>query len=562
MKVTENSIHVFYTTREFTGDFKNPVLQLIAASKGKSNDTKCRYRGVVSDGKHKMKCVLSSEISLQLENKTLKVNDLIRLKTFEVRQNDTQRYMLISTILETIKEDDIIGEPREYTAATKENKTNGEEKIAKRKESVDSVKVQKPSETNKKYTLLKEINPFAANWCIKARVLSKSQVRMFKTKTGDGKLFSFDLLDSSSQIKVIAFNQAVDTFFPIIQTNKVYEISHGAIKMANKKFSNIDNDYEIQLEENSIVTAVEDNSIPEYCFKFTEIKNLTKDIGYTDFVGVIKEVYERQSITVKTTGKETTKRDLYLVDPTGSIRITLWGEKAESEFEIDTVCCFKNVKVGEYNDAINLSTMGSSQIYLNCDVPEAIKMMIWYNNEGRNMVVEQPKRKIKRQLIRELVEIPEGYGSIFGTIMFVKETNMYYSSCPNEGCMKKVIQEDVNSFRCESCNEAFETCKYRYMVSLNVSDFTGQFWVSVFDEAAEKLFGCSAAELNTLKENNDADEAAKVVKNVLGKEYQMRLRLKEQVYQQETTKRIHVMEFSEIDRMAYMQQMCKELMKK
>ena len=225
MKVTENSIHVFYTTREFTGDFKNPVLQLIAASKGKSNDTKCRYRGVVSDGKHKMKCVLSSEISLQLENKTLKVNDLIRLKTFEVRQNDTQRYMLISTILETIKEDDIIGEPREYTAATKENKTNGEEKIAKRKESVDSVKVQKLSETNKKYTLLKEINPFAANWCIKARVLSKSQVRMFKTKTGDGKLFSFDLLDSSSQIKVIAFNQAVDTFFPIIQTNKVYEIS-------------------------------------------------------------------------------------------------------------------------------------------------------------------------------------------------------------------------------------------------------------------------------------------------------------------------------------------------
>jgi replication factor A1 len=39
------------------------------------------------------------------------------------------------------------------------------------------------------------LNPYQGQWTIKARVTPKSDVRHFHNTKGDGKVFSFDLLD-------------------------------------------------------------------------------------------------------------------------------------------------------------------------------------------------------------------------------------------------------------------------------------------------------------------------------------------------------------------------------
>lgn len=40
---------------------------------------------------------------------------------------------------------------------------------------------------------------------------------------------------------------------------------------------------------------------------------------------------------------------------------------------------------------------------------------------------------------------------------------------------------------------------FRYIMVIKVADATGEAWLSVFNEQAEKIIGCSADELNQIK---------------------------------------------------------------
>jgi ssDNA-binding replication factor A large subunit len=53
----------------------------------------------------------------------------------------------------------------------------------------------------------------------------------------------------------------------------VYQFSNGYVKLANKKFTSIKNDYCIVFEKNAVIDEVEDDSsISDSCFDFTSIK--------------------------------------------------------------------------------------------------------------------------------------------------------------------------------------------------------------------------------------------------------------------------------------------------
>lgn len=58
-----------------------------------------------------------------------------------------------------------------------------------------------------------------------------------------------------------------------------------------------------------------------------------------------------------------------------------------------------------------------------------------------------------------------------------------YAACPGTSsdgggaCQKKVIEVGPSLFRCEKCQRTYDTCNYRYVLSLHVADHTGQNWV-------------------------------------------------------------------------------------
>jgi replication factor A1 len=55
-------------------------------------------------------------------------------------------------------------------------------------------------------------------------VASKSDIRHWHNARGEGKLFSCTFLDETGEIKAVAFNDAVDRFYEVLQENKVLSL--------------------------------------------------------------------------------------------------------------------------------------------------------------------------------------------------------------------------------------------------------------------------------------------------------------------------------------------------
>ena len=116
---------------------------------------------------------------------------------------------------------------------------------------------------------------FFPRWTIKVRVTSKGPIRTWSNSRGEGKLFSMNVMDDSGEIKCTAFRDQVDKFYDMIEPNKVYFIRKGTLKTADKRYSSIDNDYEMTFNNDSeVIPCDDDESLPAISFNFVEIGNL------------------------------------------------------------------------------------------------------------------------------------------------------------------------------------------------------------------------------------------------------------------------------------------------
>lgn len=92
---------------------------------------------------------------------------------------------------------------------------------------------------------------------------------------------NIDLIDVfGSQINATFFNQAVDQFEHIIQEGRVYLFSNGVVKMANRKFTSIKNDFCINFDKGAeIIQVNDDESIRTLAYNFLTINDLLKIQG-------------------------------------------------------------------------------------------------------------------------------------------------------------------------------------------------------------------------------------------------------------------------------------------
>jgi replication factor A1 len=124
------------------------------------------------------------------------------------------------------------------------------------------------------------------------------------------------------------------------------------IKFANKKFTSIKNDYEISLDQHTVVQpAGNDDSIPGVGFSFVDIARLSefnKDdivgmytsnngrstvahiISHADVMGIVTKIDDTTTIKVQRTQSEVSKRVITIQDRTANIELTLWGNNCES----------------------------------------------------------------------------------------------------------------------------------------------------------------------------------------------------------------------------------------
>jgi replication factor A1 len=371
------------------------------------------------------------------------------------------------------------------------------------------------------------LSPYAHKWTIKARVSQKSTIRTWHKPSGEGKLFSVNLLDESGEIKATAFGEQVDALYDVLQEGSVYYISTPCkVAMAKKQFTNLPHEYELTFESGTVIEKAEDQtSVPQVRYNFSNIQELQeveKD-ATVDLIGVLKEVDEVSQITSKTTGKGYEKRELTVVDDTGfSVRVTVWGKTATSfDAQPESVIAFKGVKVSDFGGR-SLSLLSSGTVAVDPDIPDAHRLKGWYDASGRtdtfathanlSSVGAATGRKDQDKTILQVKEEGLGmettdYFTVKATIVHIRPQNWAYAACRSEGCNKKVTDMNDGTWRCERCNVSHERPEYRYIMQVNVCDHSGQMWLSCFDDVGRIIMGMSADELTELTEEDEAKRA-------------------------------------------------------
>ncbi|GJN36318.1 hypothetical protein PR202_gb25167 [Eleusine coracana subsp. coracana] len=420
-----------------------------------------------------------------------------------------------------------------------------------------------------------QLNPYQSRWTIKARVTAKTDIRTYNNAKGPGKVFSFDLLDKDfGEIRVSCFNAQVDQFYDQIEVDKVYLISRGTVKPADKKYKTLKNDLQINLDfGTSIQLCLDDNSIPRQQYNFRQISELEiiEVNALVDLVGVVTSVSPSGPLMRKD-GTETQKQTLQLKDMSGrSVEITLWGKfcdvegqklQLECDSGLNPILAMKNVRVTEFNGR-GVSTISTTQLKINPEFPEAENLQRWYETEGRVAAcvsLSREKSGMGRNDVRKTVAQikDDGLGingkpdwiTIKGSISHLKSDNFFYPACTIEvngrQCNKKVTNNGDGTWHCERCDQVLPNCEYRYLLMCQIQDHTGVTYATAFQEGGMEIMGCSAQELSTIKEEDDA-KFAEIIQGIRFQMYLFKLKVLLETFNDESRIKCNIVKAEKLD---------------
>uniref|UniRef100_A0A8C9R0A5 Replication protein A subunit n=1 Tax=Scleropages formosus TaxID=113540 RepID=A0A8C9R0A5_SCLFO len=628
-KLTEGAIEAL--TKGNT--VNNAVLQVVNIRKIESGSGPARFRLMMSDGLHTMSAfMLSTQLNPMAEQNLVAPNCVCLIKKNVTNVLKDGRRVVIILDMEVLRPAEEvpgkIGDPTPYV--------EGQTKVAPAPPSAPSRTLQPqnghsipvskgPSRDfakkapstpggSSKVVPIASLNPYQSKWTVRARVTNKSGIRTWSNSRGDGKLFSMEIVDESGEIRVTGFNQEVDKFFSLIEPGKVYYISKGTLKIANKQYTSLKNDYEMTLNGESTIIPCEDTQdVPMVQCNFVSISDLeTRDKdAIVDVIGVCRSVEDITRITTKSS-REVSKRTLSLMDMSGKvITVTLWGEEAEKfDGTGQPIMAIKGARLSDFGGR-SLSALFSSTVMINPDIPEAYKLRGW---SCKSVALNPPLvTKLHADLMTEktssytlfpfvpicrydkeghaldgqsMTELKSGggggvntnwktlmdvkmehlghgdkadYFSCVATIVYLKKENSLYQACPSQDCNKKVVDQHNGMFRCEKCDKEFPNFKYRLILSANIADFGDNQWVTCFQESAETILGQNAAYLGQLKDSVSLcvsllqNEAAfeEVFQQANFKTYIFRNRVKLETYNDESRIKATVMDVKPVDHKEY-----------
>ncbi|XP_057420814.1 replication protein A 70 kDa DNA-binding subunit A-like [Lotus japonicus] len=592
-----------------SGDLNlKPLLQVLDIKLISNSKQQERYRILLSDAVSSQQAMLATQLNDQLRAGLVKRGSIVQLIEYICSPIQNRKIIVVLNMETIISDYEIIGNPKLFVETDFPNQ-----------EALPNNKMQNPSRSNSyhlpaqnascnmqnfKPTVqppyqpppfykghgaivrneaparvipIAALNPYQGRWAIKARVTAKGDLRRYNNAKGDGKVFSFDLLDADGgEIRVTCFNTAVDRFYDVIEVGRVYLISRGNLKPAQKNFNHLKNEWEILLDLSSAVELCpdEDGSIPKQQFSFRSISDIENadSNSILDVIGVVISVKPSVPILRKN-GMETQRRILNLKDCSGrSVELTLWGEFCNREGqmlqEMMDAGFFPTlaVKAGKVNDfsGKSIGTISSTQLFINPDFSEAHSLREWYDRVGKDsaslsiskdIIPGGPKNDV-RKTVSQIKD--EGLGrsekpdwmTLRATISFIKTDTFCYTACPlmigDRQCNKKVTRSG-NRWQCDRCNQEFDECDYRYLLQAQILDHTGITWVTAFQETGEEIMGYPAKELYMLKyEQQDDEKFAGIIKSRLFNQFVFRLKIKEELYGDEQRVKVTVMKAGEV----------------
>nr|XP_016786648.1 replication protein A 70 kDa DNA-binding subunit isoform X2 [Pan troglodytes] len=549
-----------------------PILQVINIRPITTGNSPPRYRLLMSDGLNTLSSfMLATQLNPLVEEEQLSSNCVCQIHRFIVNTLKDGRRVVILMELEVLKSAEAvgvkIGNPVPYNEGSTVSKAYGASKTFGK--AAGPSLSHTSGGTQSKVVPIASLTPYQSKWTICARVTNKSQIRTWSNSRGEGKLFSLELVDESGEIRATAFNEQVDKFFPLIEVNKVYYFSKGTLKIANKQFTAVKNDYEMTFNnETSVMPCEDDRHLPTVQFDFTgidDLENKSKD-SLVDIIGICKSYEDATKITVRSNNREVAKRNIYLMDTSGKVvTATLWGEDADKfDGSRQPVLAIKGARVSDFGGR-SLSVLSSSTIIANPDIPEAYKLRGWFDAEGQaldGVSISDLKSggvggsntnwktlyEVKSENLGQ-GDKPDYFSSV-ATVVYLRKENCMYQACPTQDCNKKVIDQQNGLYRCEKCDTEFPNFKYRMILSVNIADFQENQWVTCFQESAEAILGQNAAYLGELKDKNE-QAFEEVFQNANFRSFIFRVRVKVETYNDESRIKATVMDVKPVDYREY-----------
>jgi replication factor A1 len=376
------------------------------------------------------------------------------------------------------------------------------------------------------------------------------------------------MIDETGEMRATGFNQDADRLGALFEIGKCYQIRGGRIKPANRRFSHLNNDYELTFGHETEAVEIEDSgSVAKQKFDyvdFARFEAMDKENAFVDVLAVITDIQELSSIVTKKDQRELKKRELELMDKSNiAVRCTLWGKDAMNfNHPAGSIISIKAASLRDFQGA-SLSAGMSAVIEVNPDSEEAHDLRVWYDTEGKTSAPIRIARTggggggggDRRIMLSQIKDenmgmSPDGKADYFltkATITFVRKSeNMMYKACASADCNKKVIEENDSEYRCEKCNRTMDNFKWRIIPGFSVCDPTGQTWVSAFSEVAEKIFGHATQEMGETRETNP-EQFEKIIEGAFFKTVMMKCRAKAEVYNDESRVKVTLNEVWPVD---------------
>uniref|UniRef100_A0A8C8MDR1 Replication protein A subunit n=1 Tax=Oncorhynchus tshawytscha TaxID=74940 RepID=A0A8C8MDR1_ONCTS len=533
-----------------------------------------RFRLMMSDGQHSMSSfMLSTQLNPMAEDNRLAPNCICQLKRSVTNILKDGRRVVVILDMEVVKSADEvagkIGEPQPYVEGESSAHTSAPNPSVHPLQPQNGIDGSMNKGPSRAFGGKKAMPPSAmpstpggSSKVVPIASLNPYQSKLWMRSVADCCVLM------QGEIRVTAFTQEVDKFYSIIETGKVFYISKGSLKIANKQYSSLKNDYEMTLNGESTIIPCEDTQdVPMVQCNFVSIADLQAREKDTilDVIGVCKSVSDVTRLNTKN-NREVSKRTLNLMDQSGKlVEVTLWGEEAETfDGSGQPILAIKGAKLSDYGGR-SLSASFSSTVMVNPDIPEAYKLRGWYDKEGHSMAGQSLTEartggggggNTNWKTLADIKTEHLGHGdkadyfSCIATIVYIRKENCLYQACPSQDCNKKVVDQQNGMFRCEKCDKEFPNFKYRLILSANIADYGDNQWVTCFQESAEAILGQNAAYLGQLKDSNEA-AFEEIFQQANFHTFVFRNRVKLETYNDESRIKATVMEVKPVDHKEY-----------
>ncbi|MBR0270947.1 MAG: replication protein A [Methanobrevibacter sp.] len=318
---------------------------------------------------------------------------------------------------------------------------------------------------------------------VMGRAMSVGDVRSFERPSdgSEGRVRSASISDGTQVIEISLWDDKTEIPMDV---GDAYLFENARVRFTMDSINlNIGSSSRvIKLSEDEAKFLPSFESLEKMIYEYREITDLDEYDENIYVVGRIFEVFDVRELE-RDDGSKYLLRNIEIADNSSAVRVSLWGDDAQREFDEGEAIKIQNPRVDYYNDQLTLNVGRNTAIVKPSD------------EELLNLPsLEELKESIYVQKEIEAIEDEDVNVRVTGTLQDLVSERLLIRKCPNCGNNIGDIEIDGET-TCEFCGEEFDEPRTTIMIPTTLVDDTGEIGITFFDNLVEELLEMSKDEI-------------------------------------------------------------------